>query len=309
VSNSNSLIENPIKWPNGAKCAASITFDMDADSLVHLAHPEDSHTRVAAISMLRYGPEIAIPRIVKTWEILGIKQTFYVPAWCIEHYPKAIDVILKGGHEIGHHGYIHEHPRELSKEEEAYWLDRGIEVITKATGMKPKGWRAPLYNFSNNSADLLIERGFTYDASLMGDDIPYFLDTEKGSLVEIPSHWGLDDWPQYVHAGDLNYVMQVRSPKAGFQIYIEEFETAYRHGGLWVPVVHPFATGRLSRWEVVSKFLTEVREKGDVWFASMNEIADYVREVTNNGEYKPRRDKLPYYRKPSRPEPSFKSKV
>ena len=309
MKNSEKLIENPVKWPNGAKCAACVTFDMDADSLVHLAHPEDSHTRVATISMLRYGPEIAIPRIVKSWKMLGIKQTFYIPAWCIENYPKAIDIILKGGHEIGHHGYIHEHPRELSREEEAYWLDRGVEVITKATGSKPSGWRAPLYNFSNNSADLLIERGFSYDASLMGDDIPYFLDTDKGSLVEIPSHWGLDDWPQYVHAGDLNYVMQVRAPKAGFQIYIEEFETAYRHGGLWVPVVHPFATGRLSRWEVVTNFLRRIRERGDVWFASMNDIAEHIRKVTESGEYEPRRDKLPYYNKPSRPYPAFEPKV
>ena len=69
------------------------------------------------------------------------------------------------------------------------------DVIAKMTGAKPRGWRAPLYNFSDNSADLLIERGFSYDASLMGDDVPYVLKTDKGELIELSSHWGLDDWP------------------------------------------------------------------------------------------------------------------
>ena len=213
------MIENPVPWPNGARCACCVSFDMDADSLVHVAHPLDGHTRVAAISMLRYGPEVAVGRILNSYAELGIRQTFFVPAWCIEQYPKAVDAILRGGHEIGHHGYIHEHPRELGKDEEAYWLDRGIEVILRHTGRKPAGWRAPLYNFSHHSAELLVDRAFSYDASLMGDDVPYFLDCAHGSLVEIPSHWGLDDWPQFVQSIDLDYMMPIRSPDTGIEIF------------------------------------------------------------------------------------------
>ena len=295
------MIENPVPWPNGARCACCVSFDMDADSLVHVAHPLDGHTRVAAISMLRYGPEVAVGRILESYAELGIRQTFFVPAWCIEQYPKAVDAILRGGHEIGHHGYIHEHPRELGKDEEAYWLDRGIEVILRHTGRKPAGWRAPLYNFSHHSAELLVDRAFSYDASLMGDDVPYFLDCAHGSLVEIPSHWGLDDWPQFVQSIDLDYMMPIRSPDTGFETFRQEYHAAYRNRGLWVPVVHPFATGRLSRWEVMHGFLSEILSKDDVWFAPMREIADHVRAVTASGEYVPRRDKLPYYDGPVLP--------
>ena len=151
------MIRNPIPWPNGARCAACVTFDMDADSLVHIAHPADGHSRVSAISMLQYGPKVAIPRILDSYATLGIKQSFFIPAWCIEQYPDAIDAILKCGHEIAHHGFLHEHPRELSDDQEEYWLDRAIEVIVKATGQRPRGWRAPLYNFSHRSADLLAD--------------------------------------------------------------------------------------------------------------------------------------------------------
>jgi len=292
------MIRNQIPWPNGAKCAACITFDMDADSLVHIAHPKDGHSRVAAISMLQYGPKVAVPRIVESYRQLGIKQTFFVPAWCIERYPEAIEAMLEGGHELAHHGFLHEHPRELSDEEEAHWLDRGIEVIKRVSGRHPRGWRAPLYNFSHRSADLLVSRGFTYDASLMGDDIPYMLDCEAGRLVELPSHWGLDDWPQYVQSMDLDYMMPIRSPEQGFAIFAQEFEAAYRNGGLWIPVVHPFATGRLARWEVVHRFLEGVLDRGDVWFAPMEEIAAHVLKVTADGAWTPRVDRLPYYAEP-----------
>jgi hypothetical protein len=35
------MIKNPVPWPDGAKCAVAITFDMDSDSLIHLEHPAD----------------------------------------------------------------------------------------------------------------------------------------------------------------------------------------------------------------------------------------------------------------------------
>lgn len=294
------MILNPIPWPNGARCACCITFDMDADSLIHIAHPADGHRRLSAISMLQYGPQVAVPRIVETYRRLGIRQTFFIPAWCIERYPAAIETILSGGHEIGHHGFLHEHPSELSAEDEAYWLDRGIEVIVKATGVRPRGWRAPLYNISDRSPGFLVERGFEYDASLMGDDIPYILSAPNGTLVEIPSHWGLDDWPQYVQSIDLDYMMPIRAPLQGFEVFRQEFETAYRYGGLWIPVVHPFVSGRLSRWAVFSAFLEDLQSRGDVWFASMEEIARYVRAVAAADHNAVRTVQVPPYAAPVR---------
>lgn len=292
------MIRNPIPWPDGARCAACVTFDMDADSLIHIGRPTDGYSRVAAISMLQYGPKVAIPRIVDSFAALDIKQTFFIPAWCIEQYPEAIETILRGGHEIAHHGFLHEHPRELDDAQEEYWLDRAIEVIVRATGQRPRGWRAPLYNFSHRSADLLAARGFTYDASLMGDDQPYLLQCAKGRLVELPSHWGLDDWPQYVQSMDLDYMMPIRAPEQGLATFAQEFEASYAYGGLWVPVVHPFATGRLARWHVWHQFLAGLVTRGDVWFAPMEDIAAHVLKVVASGEWSPRIDHLPYFTAP-----------
>ena len=173
-------------------------------------------------------------------------------------------------------------------------------MAPKATGQRPRGWRAPLYNFSHRSADLLVARGFRYDASLMGDDQPYLLESAKGRLVELPSHWGLDDWPQYVQSMDLDYMMPIRAPEQGLLPFVQEFEAAYAHGGLWVPVVHPFATGRLARWHHWHRFLETAVARGDVWFAPMEEIAAHVQLLVATGRWTPRIDRLPYYDAPVR---------
>lgn len=292
------MISNPIPWPNGAKCAVAITFDMDADSLVHTAHPNHAPEMVAATSMLRYGPEIGIPRILETWRKLEITQTFFIPGWCAETHPQAVEQIQKAGHEIALHSYIHEMSHGRPRDEEAYWLRRALGALSGVTGEAPRGWRAPMYSFSQHSAELLIEEGFKYDASLMGDDIPYVIETATGRLIELPAHWGTDDYPQYAHTPDLDYSVPVKAPRAGIENYQDEFDAHYEHGGLFVGVWHPFLTGRLTRWHHIEKMLLKWCERGDVWFASMEEIAAHALACEKAGTFKPRVSKLPFYDAP-----------
>ena len=199
---------------------------------------------------------------------------------------------------MGHHGYLHEHPNERPVDEERYWLQRSIDVIERHTGQRPRGYRAPLYKFSESTLDLLLEEGFAYDASLMADDIPYLIQSNKGDLVELPSYWGLDDWPPYVHMSDIDFMMPIMAPSNAIVGFRDEFDAAWEYGGLWVGVWHPFVTGRLSRLRAVEGLLQHMLDKGNVWIASMEEIAAHVRSVTESGEYTPRVETLPYYPEP-----------
>lgn len=291
------MIENPPPWPNGKRCAAAVTFDIDTDSLVHIEHPDRTPDLVATTSWLRYD-EVAVPRILKLYRRLGLKQTFFYPAWCMETYPHLVEAILKDGHEIGHHGYIHENYNQLSPEQEEAWFARAVETHVRLTGRKPRGFRAPTYNFSRTTASLLVKYGFLYDASLMTDDYPHLVDAEGGSFVEIPSHWALDDWPQYVHAPDFGYQMTVRSPEEACAVYMSEFEAAHRYGGLWVGVWHPWVSARPARLMAIEDMLQKMLERGDVWLAPMEDIAAHLRKLESEGAYQPRRIRLPYYDRP-----------
>jgi peptidoglycan-N-acetylglucosamine deacetylase len=286
------MIKNPVPWPNGAKCAACFTLDMDADSLIQIAHPQTAHTMVSAASMLRYGPEVAVPRILESYRHFGIRQTFFVPGWCAERYPHAVEAMVRDGHEVSAHGYLHEHPNELSDEDERYWLHRSLAAVREITGHASPGWRAPLYKFSHRSTDLLLEAGITYDASLMGDDVPYLLDSPRGKLLELPSHWGMDDWPPFMHSGELQFEMPIQSAARAWENWWEEFEAMWEFGGLWVPVWHPFLSGRLARWRHTHAMIERMLKKGNVWFAPMRAIAEHVRTCAANGTWTPRTEPM-----------------
>ncbi|PKP85114.1 MAG: ribulose phosphate epimerase [Alphaproteobacteria bacterium HGW-Alphaproteobacteria-2] len=291
------MITNPIEWPNGARCAAAITFDIDADSLIHVARPTDGFDRLAPISMGRYGPTVAVPRILATYRRLGLRQTFFMPAWCMQTYPDTVEAILKDGHEIGHHSWLHENPASHSDAEQGYWFDRATDLHVRMTGRAPRGYRAPVYNVTQGVLDRLIDRGFAYDSSLMADDMPYVMETARGSLIEMPVHWGNDDWPPFAHYEEIGYLMPVRAPSAGLAPFFEEFEAQYEAGGFWVGIWHPFLTGRLARWRVVERWLEGVLARDDVWFAPLEEIAAHVAAQRAAGA-PVRVERLPYYDRP-----------
>ena len=291
------MIRNPIPWPSGAKCAVAITFDMDADSLIHIAKPADSHNRLYPISMGRYGPKVAVPRILDAYRRFDLKQSFFIPGWCLETYPDTVEAILKDGHEIGHHGYLHEDPIKTAGQQRE-WFERTLDAHQKICGLLPRGYRAPVYNITGEVIDLMIEHGLRYDSSMMADDIPYALKTETGTLYEMPVHWGTDDWPPFAHYDEIGYMMPVRSPSQGLAGFWEEFEAQYQAGGFFMLIIHPFLTGRLARWAQVEAWIEQTLKTRDVWFATLEQIADHMDTLQATDRGHPSVDTLPYYSLP-----------
>jgi peptidoglycan/xylan/chitin deacetylase (PgdA/CDA1 family) len=247
--------------------------------------------------MGRYGPTVAIPRILETYRKFGLKQSFFIPAWCIEQYPEAVDAILKDGHEIGHHGLIHEDPIETKGDAQKIAFERALEIHMKRIGKAPRGYRAPVYNVTQQVIDLLIANNFLYESSLMADDIPYLMKTAQGELWEAPVHWGTDDWPPFAHYAEIDYMMPVKAPSDGLKAFWEEFDAQYEAGGFWIGIWHPFLTGRLARWRQVEQWLEHTLKTKKVWFASLEDIIGHVKKVTADGSYTPRVEQLPYYTK------------
>ncbi len=275
------MLLHPIKWPGNAKCAAAITFDIDADSLIRDARRDDGQLRLQAISMGQYGPTVAVPRILETYRRLQLTQTFFMPGWVMQNYPDTVEAILKAGHEIGHHSWRHEDPMNHSDDEEAELFGRAMDTHLKLTGRHPRGYRAPVYSITPAIVDRLIAHDFLYDSSMMADDLPYLVETATGSLIEMPPHWGTDDWPPFAHFAEINYLMPVRGPSAGIAPFLEEFDAMYEAGGFWMPVLHPFLTGRLARWRVIERWLEATVGQGDVWFATLEQIATHARGITD----------------------------
>ncbi|WP_198670626.1 polysaccharide deacetylase [Oceanicella sp. SM1341] len=288
------LIKSPPQWPNGARCAVCLSFDMDAESLVHRRYPESAPDHVALAAQLRYGPEVAVPRLLDIFAAHGIRQTFFVPGWCLTRYPRTIEQILAGGHEIAHHGYLHARPNAQTPEGERESLQAGIEAIVAATGRRPAGYRAPAYQMSRHTIPYLLDEGFSYDSSLFGDDVPYLVGDASRTLIELPTDLVMDDWTQYACLPDFGYMMQVAAPDTAMAAVRAEFDAAWRHGGLMVSVWHPFLSGRLARAEAIAGLIEHMQARGDVWFATLEEIAAHCRGLIDAGSWAPRRDTVPF---------------
>jgi peptidoglycan-N-acetylglucosamine deacetylase len=292
------LVKNAPPWPNNARVAVCFAFDFDAESLLHLFYPQDSARKINLSSSLRYGARVAVPRIVQIWRHFKMRQTMFVPGWCIETYPDAIEALLSDGHEIGHHGWLHERVNNLSAGDERQVLEYGIAAIEKATGKPPVGYRCPSNAFSEHTLDLLVEYGFRYDASLAGDDVPYLLQGENGSLLEIPSDYPLDDWPQYVNTKEFNMAMTIQSPERAMDVFRAEFDAAWQYGGVWSAIWHPFVSGRLARAHAMIELIEHMQNKGDVWFASLAEITEHLEGLIKSGRWKPDVEHLPFWPEP-----------
>ncbi|MBX6342404.1 MAG: polysaccharide deacetylase, partial [Thermomicrobiaceae bacterium] len=217
------------EWPGGAQCAVALTFDVDGETVPFVLDPERGARRLTLISSATYGPEVGVPRIREVLREHGIRATFFIPGFTAELHPEVVEGLLADGHEIGHHGYLHERPDTLADDEEEAVLVKGIEVLERLTGRAPRGYRSPAWELKPSSPELLKRHGFRYDSSLMGNDIPYLVRTPVGNLLELPIEWLLDDYPHYAtNLGGISSTQKV------FEVWSQEFEGYRRYNGCYI---------------------------------------------------------------------------
>jgi peptidoglycan/xylan/chitin deacetylase (PgdA/CDA1 family) len=227
-----------------------------------------------------------------------IPITCFVPGWVIENDPAAAAYILGHGNEIGHHGYLHEWPNRQSASEERRALEQGLRAIEKLTGSQPRGYRAPYYGLSRHSFDLLIEYGFLYESSLFADDVPILLDNGKGRLIELPIPATTDDYNQYVNNPAFECIMKVSAPAQALDVFKADFEAMWELGGLWSSVWHPGVSGRPAQALAIRDLIEHMQAKGEVWFATHQQVAEHVTGLMAKGVWQPRVETVPFYREP-----------
>jgi peptidoglycan/xylan/chitin deacetylase (PgdA/CDA1 family) len=275
-------------WPAGHRAAASFTFDVDAESCV-LAHDPASSSRMSLMSHQAYGPRVGVPRLLRLLARQRVTATFFVPGFTADTYPDVVRQIVDGGHEIAHHGYLHEPMQGLSAETEASYIDRGLEALDRL-GVRSVGYRAPWWEMNWHSADLLIERGFLYDSSLLDGDVPYRFHGEsgQGSLVEVPVDWTLDDWEQYAFYPGWTGSGVIESPAKVHEMWLLEAQAHHAEGGCFVLTNHPFISGRPSKAVALERLIEDVRSLDGMWVAPLSEIAEHAAATVEEVRHVPR---------------------
>jgi peptidoglycan/xylan/chitin deacetylase (PgdA/CDA1 family) len=263
---------NPASWPGGARVAVLLSFDVDNETI----WLRTNDTSIGGLSQGEYGSRVALGRVLDLLDEHDIPASFFGPAVSFSLAPKMIERIQASGrHEIGIHGWIHEYNAKLPREDEARLLRQAVERMTKLTGKRPVGYRAPSWNFSGNTLALLIEMGFLYDSSLMADDRPYEIVAggKPSGLVELPVDWIQDDAPLFNPLGNA-----YANPRDLLQVWKDEFDGAYQEGTTFVLTMHPHHIGHRSRIVVLRELIDYIRLKPDVWFGTHEAAVRWVRK-------------------------------
>jgi peptidoglycan/xylan/chitin deacetylase (PgdA/CDA1 family) len=260
-------------WPNGADVAVSLTFDVDAEAGWLQAGPEYAN-RLTTLSDARYGVVRGLPRILSLLERAAVPATFYIPGDTVERHAPLLAGILPAGHEIGHHGHHHLVSSKVDEIAQRAEIIDGLAALKEHLGVEPLGYRSPSWELTPITFALLLEFGFTYDSSMMGDDRPYIERHGGGSIFEFPVHWHLDDWPLMAwHPGNGGNLL---GPEHVKHQWLAEFESALSDGRHLTYTMHPEVSGRGLRAAMLTELIGEMRERANVWFATHRDVHAHV---------------------------------
>ena len=256
-------------WTGDAEVAVALTFDVDGEA-PWLGEGPQNERRLTLLSQGRFGPVRGLGRVLDLLTELDIRATFYVPGHTADHHPEAMTAILAGGHEVGHHGYLHLGTEDLDAEGQRSELEAGLAALGRH-GVRPAGYRSPGWELTPETLALLAGLGFSYDSSLMADDRPYWETSGTQPLLELPGHWSLCDWPYFgwtpYHGGLL------ADPARVERIWLEEYESARQEHRAITYTMHPEAIGRGYLLRMLRRVLTSMLDRGRPWFATHAEIA------------------------------------
>jgi peptidoglycan/xylan/chitin deacetylase (PgdA/CDA1 family) len=265
----------PATWPGGARCAVSLSFDADHET-IPLRDADESPMR---ISQGQYGSRAAMPRIRRMLDRHGVRASFFYPAVSALLHPQEVRALADEGHEIGIHSWIHEANTTVPAEAERELNLRAADTLERISGRRPVGMRTASWDFSSATLDIIRELGLLYDSSLMADDDPYELMDrgEATGVVELPPEWIRDD-AVYFNMLRFSGLRPYTSPSAVEEIFMAEFEGAYEENGLFLLTMHPHIIGHRSRLPLLDRLVAHMKAKPGVWFGTHEEVARWCAE-------------------------------
>ena len=282
--------------PKEILCAFGVDVDAVAGWLGSYAG-EDSPDD---ISRGMFAGEVGSPRLLNLFKKYGLRTTWFIPGHSAETFPDQMKAVAEAGHEIGVHGYSHENPIAMTREQEEAILDKCLDVLSKLSGKRPTGYVAPWWEFSPVTNELLLERGIKYDHSLMHKDFhPYYvrvgdswtkIDYSKHpdawmkplvrgretDLIEIPASWYLDDLPPMMFIKKAPNSHGFVSPRHLEESWRDQFDWVYRENdyAVFTMTIHPDVSGRPQVLLMLERLIEHIRKHEGTKFLTFDEIAE-----------------------------------
>lgn len=274
------------RWPEGRRCAVVFSADVDAESPFIWANRGQPVTTLGELEQRRFGPRRGVARLADLLAEFDAKGSFYVPGVIMERYPWIAPALLDQGHEVGLHGYYHEHMQTLDDGRFNEVMTRSLAIYRQQGGAEPAGFRSPAWELGPQQIALLKDAGVAYDSSLMGWDHPYTID----GLTEVPVQWLVDDAIYFRYFGGGRDTGPPANPMQVLESWTMEFDAVAAVGGLFMITVHPWMSGRPQRVEMLRRLFTHIRATDGVWWTTAAEVARWHESSDNARRFRVRAD-------------------
>jgi peptidoglycan/xylan/chitin deacetylase (PgdA/CDA1 family) len=250
-----------------------------------------------------FAGEVGAPRLLRLFEKYELRTSWFIPGHSIETFPAQMQAVADAGHEIGAHGYSHENPIAMTPQQEQDVLAKSVELIEKLSGRRPRGYVAPWWELSEQTASLLLDNGFSYDHSQNYNDFtPFYarvgdswtnVDYSKTAqewmkplvrgrevdLVEFCGNWYVDDLPPMMFIKQSPNSHGFVSPRDIEQLWRDQFDWVYREMdyAAFPVTLHPDVSGRPQVLLMLERLIEYWRGHEGVRFITMEEAADDFR--------------------------------
>lgn len=281
----------PLRWPNGARVAVLVTFNLEYWDLVRDTEeayyaggpailPDPLPGNVADIpnyTWREYGQRVGIWRLFDIMDRAGLPASCTMNAKMGLERPQAIEHCIDRGWELVAHNYVQsdlltnyasdpEGERELVLET--------LRVYERVVGRKAAGWLSSSLRGNPSTVEILAEQGLLYTTDFLNDDQPYLIHTAHGPIVSIPYSNEVNDFMIFMRRGN--------TTSEAFEVFKEQFDTLYVEGAesgrLMNLGLHPHVVGQPFRARCVREFVDYARQFPDVWWTTREEIAKWYLE-------------------------------
>ncbi len=286
-----------------------VAFGIDVDAVAGWLGSYGGEDSPDDISRGMFAGEVGTPRLLELFGRHDLRTTWFIPGHSIETFPEQTRMVVEAGHEVGIHGYSHENPIAMTREQEEAVLRRCISLVEEVSGKRPTGYVAPWWEFSPVTNELLLENGIKYDHSLMHRDFePYYVRVgdswtkidysqpaetwmkplvrgKETDLVEIPANWYLDDLPPMMFIKGAPNSHGFVSPRHLGEMWRDEFDWVYRENdyAVFTMTIHPDVSGRPQVLLMLERLIAHINSHEGVRWATFDEIADdFVRRNPRN---------------------------
>ncbi|MGO4906962.1 polysaccharide deacetylase family protein [Pseudorhodobacter sp. W20_MBD10_FR17] len=201
---------NPTGWPEGKTMAVCVNViceqwgDNAAPGAGPFANPiKPGFNDLASKSWAEYAKTTGLFRLLDICEKLDVTATVALSGILGARNPELFERAAQGGHSFLAHSWSQDRYHVyMERDEEDAEIKRCIAAFEQAAGRRPFGYGCPRGALSADTAELLVQNGFTWMQDFLDSDVPYDVDTPSGPIVNIPYNMAVNDLPIYVRHGN-----------------------------------------------------------------------------------------------------------